>query len=197
MNLPHYLLKGLDFLWHISRTLNDSNYCISRTDHEDHHDYNYKLWDNVMTIMTNCTGFGTSIPVDEWIWKITFLLRLYKPNFVSSRGWISQCISVSWCVHLFQQATKAQRGIRGIALLIRDLGARRGWVVSTTPRPLYPPGNTLYPLYRRLDGPQGRSGRVRKISPPPGFDPWTVQPVASRVYTCTFLQIEFDLTPTN
>jgi hypothetical protein len=35
-------------------------------------------------------------------------------------------------------------------------------------------------LYRRLGGPQGRSGRVRKISPPPGFDPRTVQPVASR-----------------
>ena len=42
-----------------------------------------------------------------------------------------------------------------------------------------PPGKTRYPLYRRLVGPQGRSGRVRKISPPPGFDPWTVQPVAS------------------
>ena len=43
-----------------------------------------------------------------------------------------------------------------------------------------PPGKTRYPLYRRLGGPQGRSGRVRKISPPPGFDPRTVQPVASR-----------------
>ena len=43
-----------------------------------------------------------------------------------------------------------------------------------------PPGKTRYPLYRRLGGPQGRSGRVRKISPPPGFDPLTVQPVASR-----------------
>jgi hypothetical protein len=28
--------------------------------------------------------------------------------------------------------------------------------------------------------PRGRSGRVLKISPPPGFDPRTVQPVASR-----------------
>ena len=27
---------------------------------------------------------------------------------------------------------------------------------------------------------QGRSGSVRKISPPPGFSPRTVQPVASR-----------------
>ena len=29
-----------------------------------------------------------------------------------------------------------------------------------------PPGKTRYPLYRRLDGPQGQSGKVRKISPP-------------------------------
>jgi hypothetical protein len=32
-----------------------------------------------------------------------------------------------------------------------------------------PPGKTRYPLYRRLGGPQGRSGRVRKISPQPEF----------------------------
>jgi hypothetical protein len=43
-----------------------------------------------------------------------------------------------------------------------------------------PPGNTRYPLYRRLGGPRGRSGRVRKILLPPGFDPQTVQLVASR-----------------
>jgi hypothetical protein len=42
------------------------------------------------------------------------------------------------------------------------------------------PGKTRYPLYRRLGGPQGHSGRVQKISPPPVFGPWTVQPVASR-----------------
>jgi len=42
-----------------------------------------------------------------------------------------------------------------------------------------PLGKTWYPLYRRLGGPQGRSGRVRKFSPTPGFDPWTVQPAAS------------------
>ena len=39
-------------------------------------------------------------------------------------------------------------------------------------------------MYRRLGGPQGRSGRVRKISPPPGFDPRTVQPVANRYTDC-------------
>jgi len=39
-----------------------------------------------------------------------------------------------------------------------------------------PTGMTWYPLYRRLGGLQRRSGQVRKISPPPGFDPQTVQP---------------------
>ena len=43
------------------------------------------------------------------------------------------------------------------------------WVVNATPRPFYPPRKTRYPLYRRLGGPQGRSGRVRKISPPTGI----------------------------
>jgi hypothetical protein len=47
-----------------------------------------------------------------------------------------------------------------------------------------PPGEIRYPLYRRLGGPQGRSGRVRKIPPPPEFDPRAVQPVASRYTDC-------------
>ena len=74
----------------------------------------------------------------------------------------------------------AHRESRGIALLFLDHGSRRGWGVSVTPGRFLPPGKTRYPLYRRLGGPQGRSGHVRKISPPPGFDPRTVQPVASR-----------------
>ena len=61
-----------------------------------------------------------------------------------------------------------------------NLGARWGWVGNATPRPLYPGKETRYPLNRSLGGPQGRSGRVRKISPPPGFDPRTVQLVESR-----------------
>ena len=52
------------------------------------------------------------------------------------------------------------------------------------PAPLLP-GKTRYALYRRLGGPQDRSGRVRKISsPPPEFDPRPVQPVASRCTNC-------------
>ena len=71
-----------------------------------------------------------------------------------------------------EQAMQAQSSLT----LALDEG---GW---STPRPdRFTPGKeTRYPLYRRLGGPQGRSGQVRKISPQPGFDPRTVQPVASR-----------------
>ena len=36
---------------------------------------------------------------------------------------------------------------------------------ASRPGSTLPPGKTRYPLYRRLGGPQGRSGLVRKISP--------------------------------
>jgi hypothetical protein len=43
-----------------------------------------------------------------------------------------------------------------------------------------PPGTTRNPLDSRLGGPHGRSGQVREILPPPGFDRRTVQPVTNR-----------------
>jgi hypothetical protein len=48
------------------------------------------------------------------------------------------------------------------------------------PAALTPGKETRYPLCSRLGRPQGRSGRVWKTSPPLGFDPRTVQPLASR-----------------
>jgi len=74
----------------------------------------------------------------------------------------------------------ARRRSRGIALLFLDHGTRRGEGSASRPGRFLPPGKTRYPSYRRLGGSQGRSGQVRKISPPPGFDPRAVQPVASR-----------------
>jgi hypothetical protein len=43
-----------------------------------------------------------------------------------------------------------------------------------------PLGKTRFPLYRRLGRPQDRSGWVREISPPQGFNPRTVHSAASR-----------------
>ena len=74
-------------------------------------------------------------------------------------------------------------GSRGIALSLTLALDGGGW---STPRPgRFTPGKeTRYPFYRRLGGPQGRSGRLRKISPPPGFDPRTVQHIESRYTDC-------------
>jgi hypothetical protein len=49
-----------------------------------------------------------------------------------------------------------------------------------SPAALNPVKETQYSMCRRLGGPQDRSGRVRKLSSPPGFDPRTDQPVANR-----------------
>ena len=80
----------------------------------------------------------------------------------------------------------AQRGSRGIPLLFLDHATRRGEGSVSRPGRSVPPGKTRYPLCRRLGGPQGRSGQVRKISPPPGFDPRTVQPVAQSLYRLSY-----------
>jgi hypothetical protein len=72
------------------------------------------------------------------------------------------------------------RGSRGIALPFLDHGTRRGEGSASRPARSLSPWMTRYPLYVRLGGPQARSGQVRKISPPPWFDPRPFQPLASR-----------------
>jgi hypothetical protein len=64
-------------------------------------------------------------------------------------------------VTLYNRPPRALRGSRGIALLILILGARRGWVVSTTSRPLYP--------WERPNVQEAGWAPGRKISPLPGF----------------------------
>ena len=60
-------------------------------------------------------------------------------------------------------AMKAQRGSISRAPLFLCFGVRSQWVVSVTPRPLYPRKDTRFPLYRRVVEPQGRSGLVRRV----------------------------------
>jgi hypothetical protein len=45
-----------------------------------------------------------------------------------------------------EQAIKAQKGNSGIAVLFLYFGARWGWVVKTTPRPLYPRQSDPVPI---------------------------------------------------
>jgi hypothetical protein len=84
----------------------------------------------------------------------------------------------SW-VSPFWHATKDLRERWSIEVEVA-LGTRRGEGSASRPGRILPPGKTWYLLYRWLGGPQGRSGQMWKISPPPVFDPRTVQSVASR-----------------
>jgi hypothetical protein len=61
-----------------------------------------------------------------------------------------------------------------VKIKVKQFHYRSGGSASSPVRSLSP-GKTRYPLYRRLCGSLGQSGEVRKISPPPGFDPRTVQ----------------------
>jgi hypothetical protein len=65
----------------------------------------------------------------------------------------------------------AYTGSKRITLLFLDHGTRRGEGSASRPGRSLPPGKTRYPLHRRLGGPHGGSGQVRKISPLPGLDP--------------------------
>ena len=50
---------------------------------------------------------------------------------------------------------------------------------AACPDSTLPPGKTRYPIYRRLDGPQGLSGRAKNLVPT-GIRSRTVQPLVSR-----------------
>jgi hypothetical protein len=75
------------------------------------------------------------------------------------RGGEAQLYSV------FKLSARRHRGGERYSSTVFNLGARWGWVVNATPRPLLTPSKDPVP-----DGPQGQCGRVRKISPQPGFD---------------------------
>jgi hypothetical protein len=84
-------------------------------------------------------------------------------------------------------------GVGGVAQHILDFGTTWWWVVSFTPRPLYPQVESpWYPLDRRLVGPQsqaGRGGEEENSQPLPGLEPPIIQSVAQRYTTelCRFL----------
>ena len=72
----------------------------------------------------------------------------------------------------------AHMGSRGIALLFKDRGTRRGWGVSVTPRPLFTPGKD--PVHVQEAGwAPGSVWTGEENLVPPGFDRRTVQAVAS------------------
>ena len=59
----------------------------------------------------------------------------------------------------------AQRVGRGIALLFLDRGTRRGWVVSSTPRPHFTPGKDPVPILQEAGWAPGPVWKGRKSHP--------------------------------
>jgi len=62
-----------------------------------------------------------------------------------------------------------------------------GWVVNAMHCCFTAGKETHYPLYRRLSGPQGQYGHVRKISSQLGFDSRTIEPIVNRYTDCAVL----------
>jgi hypothetical protein len=92
----------------------------------------------------------------------THLRLLRKTEAIKVKLKLSLCLNK-------HHAMKTYWGNGGMAPLILDLGTRWRWVVSFTPRPLYPQGKSpLYPLDRMLGGPRAVLDAVseRKIPSP-------------------------------
>jgi hypothetical protein len=95
-------------------------------------------------------------------------------------------VSKNWVAHMWPYAGKVQRRTRHEdqegeyrCSSTLSLTSALGGDGRSRPRPGGFTPRNWYPFHRRLGGPQGRSGRVRNISLPPGFDLRTIQPVAS------------------
>ena len=95
----------------------------------------------------------------------TFLLIL----FFTSKRCSLRCrqfhvykdIKVKWSCY---RSGVAQMAGRGIALLFHDRGTRRGWVVSSTPRPHFTPGKDPVPILQEAGwapGPVWTCGKSR------------------------------------
>jgi len=80
----------------------------------------------------------------------------------------------------------AQRVGSGIALLFHDRGTRRGWVVSSTPRPHVIPGKEPVPILQEAGWAPGPVWTGAENLVPIGIRSLTVQPVAQSLYRLSY-----------
>ena len=90
-----------------------------------------------------------------------------QPFFRNTPPWVAWLNSadkgkkVKWSRY---RPSVAQRVGRGIVLLFHDRGTRRGWVVSSTPRPHFTPGKDPVPILQEAGcapGPVWMGGKSR------------------------------------
>ena len=83
----------------------------------------------------------------------TMALRLTQP--------LTEMCKVKWSRY---RPCVAQRVVKGVALLFHDCGIRRGWVVSSTPRPHFTPRKDPVPILQEAGcapGPVWTGGKSR------------------------------------
>ena len=96
---------------------------------------------------------------------------IFSTNFVCTHFSFQEEMSEIWSVFTYSKVKwsryrpgVAQRVGRGIALLFHDRSTRRGWVVSSTPRPHFTPGKDLVPILQEAGwapGPVWTGGNSR------------------------------------
>jgi hypothetical protein len=93
--------------------------------------------------------------------------------------WVKVKVTLVQALRLCTGRTTHRRS-RGIALPFLDYGTTRGWGVSVTCRPLFTAGKDPVPIVQEAGWAPGLVWTGAENLAPPGFDPWTVQTVASR-----------------
>jgi len=131
----------------------------------------------------NFRSVVTEVQVMRWEWwfwvrsGISGTRRSSPENTHLEEGIVTNIkVKVKWSRY---RPGVAQRVDRGIDLLFHDRGTRRGWVVSSTPRPHFTPGKDPIPNLQEAGWAQGRSGRADNLVPI-GIRSRTHQPVVSR-----------------
>jgi hypothetical protein len=82
---------------------------------------------------------------------------------------------------------EAQKGRLHTAVPMPYLGVRRGWVANATLQQIYPREAEPVHILQEVEWKSGQLEIGQEISPPPGFEPRTLQPVASRNSTYAIL----------
>jgi hypothetical protein len=134
--------------------------------------YKYPTWMHSHIALEKCTLLDT--------WQ--FILCLLVERSVASTKKCTLVQALRFCT--------GRRSIWGVEIQLYSFMTKaleEGEGSVSHPGRSLPPGKTRYQFYRRLSGSQGRSGQVRKILPPPGFHPRTVQPVPNCYVPTTLL----------
>ena len=116
------------------------------------------LSDAALALSSSCNNPACFVP--GWISTHVHKMLLYQRR-LEGKG--------KGKVHPLNRPRRPKGRVEVYLYSFLNLGARWGVGGQRHAPVALPAGKTRYPLYRRLVGPQGRSGRKRKISPPTGI----------------------------